>query len=186
MTGDETQPDRQLVVKVIGGNKTAFAHLVRPQVGRLITLAIRMLGSRADAEEVVQDALASVWMARHRLDPNRESAPFLTTTVLNKCRDRLRRRKAAGLFGMAPKFDELSLPDQEPDPERRAVGRDGLARLQQEIERLPVRLREALVLVAIESRSQDEAARLLGVTEKTIETRIYRARKRLREKFEDF
>ena len=52
------------------------------------------------------------------------------------------------------------------------------------IERLPVKLREALVLVTIDGRSQREAAELLGVTEKTIETRIYRARQRLREKLD--
>mgnify|MGYP003547813296 FL=1 len=58
--------------------------------------------------------------------------------------------------------------------------------LRAEIERLPVRLREALVLVSIDGRSQAEAASLLGVSEKAIETRVYRARQRLREKFEKF
>ena len=51
---------------------------------------------------------------------------------------------------------------------------------------MPIRLREALVLVSVEGRSQAEAAALLGTTEKAIETRIYRARNRLRERVKNF
>jgi RNA polymerase sigma factor (sigma-70 family) len=149
-------------------------------------LAARMLGSSTQAEDAVQDALASVWIARSRLDPLRPIGPFLTTTVLNKCRDHLRRRKVARFVGLGPSLDELTVADESPGPEALAVSRDTLARLRNEIERLPIRLREALVLVAIDDRSQLEAADLLGVTEKAIETRVYRARKRLREKIDQF
>ena len=186
MPGAEKYSDRDLVEQIANGNRTAFGHLIRPRSGRLLALATRMLGSTAQAEEAVQDALASVWLARTRLDATRPIEPFLTTTVLNKCRDQLRRRKVAGFIGMAPQLDEVALPDESPDPEALAVSRDILTRLRKEIEHLPVRLREALVLVAIDGRSQVEAAELLGVTEKAIETRIYRARRRLKEKIDRF
>ena len=58
--------------------------------------------------------------------------------------------------------------------------------LLEQIERLPIRLREALILVSIDGRSQAEAAELLGVSEKAIETRIYRARQKLRDRLENF
>lgn len=186
MLASDEQSDRHLVENAIGGNKSAFGHLVGPHISRLIVLAKRMLGSASDAEDAVQDALASVWMARHRFDPERPIGPYLSTTVLNKCRDRLRRRKAAAFFGMPPQLDEALLPDQLPNPEAQAITQQSLAMLRKEIEVLPIRLREALVLVAIDGRSQIDAADLLGVTKKTIETRIYRARKHLREKFETF
>ena len=178
--------DQVLVELVAKGDRAAFGRLVSRHSGRLLTLAGRMLGSGSEAEDAVQDALASVWLARSRLDPTRIIAPFLTTIVLNKCRDRLRRRKAAGLAGIAPSIDDLSLPDEAPDPEAIAVSRDSLRRLRDEIERLPIRLREALVLVTIDGRSQAEASDLLGVSEKAVETRVYRARNRLREKIDDF
>ena len=81
-------------------------------------------------------------------------------------------------------MENIIASDDSPGPEDAARDRRELARVQSEIERLPVRLREALVLVAIDGRSQREAAELLGVSEKTIETRIYRARNRLRESLE--
>lgn len=145
-----------------------------------------MLGSSHQAEDAIQDALASVWLARFRLQPDRPIGPFLTTVALNKCRDRLRKRKAARFFGLDDGLDTLALPDDTPDAESTAASRQELALLQAEIEKLPVRLREALVLVAIDERSQAEAAALLGVTEKAVETRVYRARKRLRERLEIF
>ena len=185
MPAAPNNPDQQLVERVVKGDRTAFARLISPQSGRLLTLAARMLGSSAQAEDAVQDALASVWIARSRLDPLRPIGPFLTTTVLNKCRDQLRRRKVAGFIGIGPSLDDLHVADESPNPETLAVSRDTLTKLRDEIERLPIRLREALVLVAIDGRSQIEAASLLGVTEKAIETRVYRARNKLREKFDN-
>lgn len=185
MSGVE-ESDASLVEKARRGDRAAFGALIAPQTARMLALATRMLGSSAAAEESVQDAMASVWVARDRLDPARPFAAFLTTAVLNKCRDRLRRRKVKGLFGLAPQLDELSIADDDPDPERRAIDRDELARVRSGIETLPVKLREALVLVGIDGRSQREAAELLAVSEKTIETRIYRARKILREKIARF
>ncbi len=183
MPESKATSDQLLVERVKSGDRSAFGPLIAPQSGRLLTLASRMLGSRAEAEETVQDALASVWIARKRLDPERAIGAYLTTIVLNKCRDRLRRRKVASLVGFGPTLDQLAIPDTAPDPEAAAIGRDTLARLRLAIERLPIRLREALVLVAIEGRSQAETAELLDISEKSVETRVYRARKQLREKF---
>jgi len=168
------------------GSRTAFSSLVEPHLGRLIALATRMLGSRHQGEEAVQDGLASVWLARNRLDPDQTIGPYLTTAVLNKCRDQLRKQKAKRFFGIGASEDALSIADDEPNPEEVAVKREELRQIQAEIERLPIRLREALVLVTIDDRSQAEAASLLGVSEKAIETRVYRARQRLREKLEKF
>src|SRR5690606_26975066 len=124
--------------------------------------------SHSDAEDVVQNALASVWIARHRLDSSRPIGGYLTTITLNKCRDRLRRRKAAGFLGFGLGVEDEISPDDAPDPESEAAERQDLDRVRRQIERLPVKLREALVLVAIDGRSQREAAELLGVTEKTV------------------
>ena len=178
--------ERGLVGQVRDGNRAAFDRLAQPLIPQLLALARRMVGSAEEAEDAVQAALASVWVARTKLDPQRPAAAYLTTVTLNKCRDRLRRRKAARFFGFGTLEDDLLLADDQPDAEALAADRQSLSRVQEAIAGLPVRLREALVLVAIEGRSQREAAELLSVTEKTIETRVYRARLRLREKFETF
>ena len=60
-----------------------------------------------------------------------------------------------------------------------------LAKLHQEISKLPNKLREAFILYAVEEKPQSECATILGVSAKTIETRIYRARKILMQKMPD-
>ena len=180
----EPGSEKVLVERVREGDRQAFAALIRPEVQRLIAMANRMLGAPAQAEECVQDALASVWVARARLDPQRPFTPFVTTVVLNKCRDRLRRRKVTGIFGFPEQIDDLSIADDTPNPEAQAIDRQKLLHLREALDKLPMKLREALVLVAVDERSQREAADILGVSEKTVETRVYRARKTLRKKFD--
>ena len=82
--------------------------------------------------------------------------------------------------------ETLAIVDDGPDPQEIAMQRQELRMLLEQIERLPIRLREALILVSIDGRSQAEAAELLGVSEKAIETRIYRARQKLRDRLENF
>jgi len=176
--------ERDLVEKVKAGNRAAFDRLVGLHLPRLLSLARRMLGSDDEAEDALQSALASTWMARAKLDPAKPVAAYLTTVTLNKCRDQLRRRKAARLMGLGAFDPDMSVASNAPDVVSEIADRQALEEVSRAIEHLPIRLREALVLVVIDERSQREAAELLGVTEKTIETRVYRARQRLREKLD--
>ena len=182
MLGQPDSQEHNLVARVVAGDRRAFTQLVEPLIPRLMSTAQRMLGAPDEAEDAVQSALASAWIAREKIDPARPVLPFLTTITLNKCRDKLRRKKAARFLG----FGTAAMPelarDGSPSPETEAVDRQLLQKTRAEIERLPLRLREALILVAVDGRSQSEAADLLGISEKALESLVYRARKRLREK----
>ncbi|WP_226698507.1 RNA polymerase sigma factor [Qipengyuania flava] len=174
--------EQALVAKVVDGDRRAFTRLVEPLIPKLLTTSTRMLGIREEAEDAVQNALASAWLARARFDPSRPVLPLLTTITLNKCRDKLRRRKAARFLGFGTSPEPDFSPDPTPSPESETVDRQNLSRTQLEIERLPLRLREALILVAIEGHSQREAGEMMGVSEKAVESLVYRARKTLKEK----
>jgi len=182
--GQRDTGEQGLIEDVRSGSRTAFGRLVEPHLPRLLGLARRMLGSSEEAEDAVQTALASTWIARAKLDPTQPVAAYLTTITLNKCRDRLRRRRAARFLSFGVFDADMPVVAETPDAETEIGDRQTLERVSRAIERLPLKLREALILVTIDGRSQREAAELLGVTEKTIETRIYRARQRLREKLD--
>lgn len=184
MQGGVDTVDSDLVERARAGNRAAFGKLVEPHLPRLLGLARRMLGSGDEAEDALQNALASAWIARAKLDPRRPVVAYLTTITLNKCRDRLRRRKVSSFLGLVSLDPDMPIAAHQPDFENEIADRQALANLTRAIGGLPVRLREALILVAIEGRSQGEVARLLGVTEKAIETRVYRARQRLRQKLD--
>ena len=85
-------------------------------------------------------------------------------------------------FGKSSSFEIVA--DETPSPEVEASDRQFLHAAYAEIQKLPLRMREALILVAIDGRSQKEAAVLLGITEKAVEGLVYRARNTLRKKLD--
>ena len=106
---------------------------------------------------------------------------WLKHIALNKCRDWGRRRKVRAFFTRAVPLEmAFDVSDDAIPADVQAADRAELARVTAAISRLPSRLREALVLRTIDGLGQAEAADVLGVSEKTVETRLYRARGKLK------
>lgn len=139
-----------------------------------------MLGSESAAEDAVQEAFAAAWLGIGRYDPNRPFGAWLTRITLNKCRDAMRRNRVRRLFWL-PIDEGMAATSMSPNPEEVTGDRRALEAVQQAIARLPTKLKEPLVLTAVEGQSYAEAASLLGISRKTLEMRIYHARQRLRE-----
>ena len=143
MRGPDDTLERDLVEKVRAGNRAAFDQLAAIHLPRLLSLSRRMLGSGDEAQDALQNALASTWIARAKLDPSKPIAAYLTTVTLNKCRDRLRRRKAAMLLGLGAFDPDLPVASDAPDAESEIADRQALRQVSREIEHLPILLREA-------------------------------------------
>ena len=90
------------------------------------------------------------------------------------------RRRAFALVGLAPEAVS-QIPDAAPTADAVQIGGEALKRLDAAIAALPGKLREPLILTALQGLSQREAAEILGVTAKVVEMRAYRARKQLDE-----
>ena len=174
--------ESELVRAAAAGDRSSFDALAGHHAPRLLAIAFRMLGDRSDAEDAVQNAFASAWLALPRFDLNRPFSPWLTTITINKCRDAARSGRFKRFFRSTTEFDAMVLADDQPDQQRQVAGAQLLAQVKQEISRLPSRLKEPFVLVVLEGQSQAEAAQSLGISEKAVETRIYRARKKLKDK----
>ncbi|MCJ2178406.1 RNA polymerase sigma factor [Novosphingobium album (ex Hu et al. 2023)] len=186
MSQEGNRDEAKLVAAARAGDRGAFDQIVAMHAPRLIRLASGMLADLPDAEDAVQDALAAAWLALHRFDPAKPLGPWLSTITINKCRDAMRRRTLRRFFRLGAADRLESLADPEPASDRQFASRQMMEMVQREISRLPQRLKEPFVLVTFDGRSQAEAAAILGVSEKAVEMRIYRARNRLREKFTDF
>lgn len=183
---DAQQPDGALIALAHSGKRQAFDVLMRRHEPRMTNLARRTMGNNADAEDAVQEAMAAAWFKLGQFDQSLPFGPWITRIVLNKCRDQLRKRKVMKLFDLGPVNEVDQVAAESPDQQESAEAAQSLQFVQKEISNLPTRLREALLLVTFDGQSQAEAATILGTTEKAIETRIYRARNRLREKLEKF
>jgi RNA polymerase sigma-70 factor (ECF subfamily) len=171
--------DAELAIAARAGDEGAFAHIMQRHKQWLYHFIRRYVADRDDAYDILQESFVSAWTALARYDPERPLQAWLRRIALNKCRDRARRnavrRAALQLISVAGFVAESVSPHE-------ASRSDGaLRRLESAIASLPRALKEPLVLTQLEGMSHREAAEFLGLGAKAVETRIYRAKKRLAE-----
>jgi RNA polymerase sigma factor (sigma-70 family) len=176
--------DSELARRAAAGDDRAYADLVRRHQDGLYRLLRRYVGDPDDAYEATQEAFIAAWTALRRYDPERPFGAWLRTIAINKARDRGRRALVRRvLFSAQPahEAETLAAADPEPGAEEDLIRREREAALDRVIAALPAKLRAPLVLTAFDGRSQAEAAAILGVSVKTVEMCVYRARKKLAE-----
>jgi len=174
------QPDGQLVALSLAGRQVAFAELVRRYKGGLHRLVARIVGDEDEALDVVQETFVAAHQALANYDAARPLSAWLSRIAINKARD-WRRRKAARRFisMFLPLEHVLDAVDETPSAETQTSDRQELTNLSRALARLPANLRETLILRTVEGLTQAETAQILGVSEKAVETRLYRARQKL-------
>ena len=174
--------DGELAALAIAGQQPAFAEIMKRHKGQLHRLAARMIGDDDEALDLVQETFVSAHQALKRYDPERPMSAWLARITINKCRDWRRRRAVRRLISFVlPIEHAVDTPDHAPMSDTVAADREEMAQVANAIAMLPVNLRETLVLRTFDGMTQAETADVLGITEKTVETRLYRARARLAE-----
>ena len=181
------EEDEVLASRSAEGDRRAFGVLMQRHGPRLLNIAFRTLHRSDEAQDAVQEAMAAAWFKIGQFDQSHELAPWLTKITLNKCRDHLRRRKVRRFFEFGSGQEhELETADEAPDQSSDLESRQLLSLMEEKISSLPHSLREPFVLVTFDERSQAETAALLGISEKAVESRIYRARIQLRDAAKSF
>ena len=177
--------DGELAALCLSGRQLAFAEIVRRHKEPLHRLVARMIGDEDEALDIVQEALVSAHRALRSYDMARPMRAWLSRIAINKARDWRRRRAVRRLISVILPIDHVAkAADETPSVETRASDRQELNRVAAAIAALPGSLRETLVLRTIEGLSQAETAETLGVSEKAVETRLYRARQKLAERIQ--
>lgn len=163
--------------RVRSGDEAAFEALFRAFAPGLCALAARYVGSRAVAEELVQDLFLDLWTRRAHLVVERSVVSYLQTAMRNRALNHLRHERRV----VAPLPDETR-PDA---PDAAAPGESELLdalELQDAIEHLPARCRLIFTLSRQQDMSYGEIASSLGLSIKTVETQMGRALRSLRER----
>ena len=169
-----------LAAAALRGQEDAFRALMT----RHREAAYRLIRAQVDdadaALDLTQESFIAAFTYLGRYDPVRPFRFWIMRIALNKCRDWRRRRAVRRFFfGAKPIEEGVHVADAAPGPEADAVGRQELGRVRRAIDKLPDNLRSVLLLRTVESMSQTEVAQLLGISEKAVETRLYRARMKL-------
>lgn len=174
--------DEELVSLAIGGKQTAYSELARRHRDWVYRLVRAHIGDREEGLDVTQSVFLAAFSAIQRFDRSRTFRLWLARIALNKCKDWNRRRMVRRFLAAAlPLSEAEEVADSTPSPEVAVGDQTELNRVMKAIALLPTSLREPLILHTIDGLSQAETAETLGMTEKAIENRIYRARCRLQE-----
>jgi RNA polymerase sigma-70 factor (ECF subfamily) len=181
------------------GEDRAYRMLIRRFHGSLVGVASSIIGSRAQAEEVVQDAWLAVFTNIGRFEGRSSLASWLFTIVMNRARSRITRE--ARMVALPAVLDgiqgeERAVPRSqfladghwvdppklwdELDPEREVGGRQVWVIVQEVIQALPAGQKAVIILRDIEDRTAEEACALLEISPENQRVLLHRARGRVR------
>ena len=178
--------DQDLAARARARDEGAYRELLSRHKAAVYRLIVKHIGDTDEAMDLTQESFVAGFAALGRYDGERPFRVWISRIALNKCRDWGRRRAVRSFFTRAlPLESARHVAGDSPAMDEEVAGRAEMARVQRAITDLPAPLREVIVLRGIEELSQSEAAEMLGVSTKTIETRLYRARARLREMLGD-
>jgi len=174
--GDETP--HSLIVRLQRADAGAITLVYQQHHVAVRTFAQRLVGDIEAAEDLVQDVFVALPTAIARFRGDCALRTFLVSIAINHAKNHVRAaaRRRAALSRLA-REPEPSSSDPQRDAERRQLG----GRLMLALDALPLEQRVAVVLSEIEERTSAEIATIVGAPEGTVRTRIFHAKRKLRE-----
>ena len=167
--------DQPLLDRLAASDEAAFRELVQRHIDRAFGLAVRILGGKADAEDVVQDTFLKVWIHRGEWQHGRAKfSTWLYRVVTNRCIDLRRRPRTDDVDAIPEPMD--ARPDAVSTMHRHQVS----TILDEAIKRLPEQQRIALILSYHEDMSNAEIAEVMETTVSAVESLLKRGRQQLR------
>jgi RNA polymerase sigma-70 factor (ECF subfamily) len=188
-TGEEAR----LVERLIARDERAFNALVRGYERRVFALVLRMLGSRAEAEDLAQEVFVQVFKGIGSFRGESKLSTWIYRIAINLCKNRgkyLKVRHAGEQDQLEEVQDRAALGEvgrshanvaRIDRPDEMVAGKQVERIVQQAILELEPSFRECLVLRDVEDLSYDEIGAITGLPEGTVKSRIHRARAQLKE-----
>lgn len=181
MPATETS-DLDLLRMVRRGEASGAAELFERYSAPLLRFSDRMLGNRAEAEEVSQEVFLKMISRADQYDGRASVSSWLFAIAANACRDRLRRSRRAVLVSLEAVAETPARGESHDsrilERERRLAVRGALAKLSEE-------QREVLVLARYHGMPYADIARVLNITEGAVKTRMFRAMEKLKSLFSE-
>lgn len=178
---DPARAEQRLIVLAKDGDRAAFDELTRQHASALRRTLLRITGDREAAADAVQEALTRAWLNIGRFEGRSQFSTWLTRIGINEAYRGLRRNLPEPVEPM--QIDDLvgrRVPSWGRQPEEAFAARELLDRIDGALRELPVDYRVAVTLRDVEGLSTAEAARVLGIGQRALKSRVHRGRMALR------
>jgi RNA polymerase sigma-70 factor, ECF subfamily len=187
------EPEAKLLARLVVRDERAFNELVRLYEHRILALVMRMLGNRAEAEDLAQEVFVQVFKAIGTFRGESKLSTWIYRIAVNLCKNRskyLNVRHAGELDSLEDHAERVSLSTGEARnanvgamerPDEMVAGKQVELIVQRAIQALEPSFRECLVLRDVEELSYEEIEQITGLAAGTVKSRIHRARAQLRE-----
>ena len=183
----EPTPEAQLVERALGGDPEAFGELVSRYHRVVFSIAYRMTGARAEAEDLCQDVFLRVHRSLARFDRKLPFGPWLRKITSNAALNHLRHRGVER--GILNEEDvsgpERSVAEPGAGPDERLARSETADRLGGALAKLPETQRLAFTLKYVEELTAEEIAQAMDAPKNTVKTWLLRAREALRKDLAD-
>lgn len=181
--------DFELVKRASAGEPGAFDEIFHRYRDQIYSLAYRMTGNAAEAEDLCQEVFMVALKKMDSFEGRSAFSTWLYRVAINRSRDYLRKKKRSldTVSSSEEGTPEIADSSNSPTtvPEMAAVSADAQRLVQQALMKLPENLRAPLVLHELEGLEYSEVARLLRLPVGTVKSRIFRARTRLGDLLEE-
>ena len=185
--GSEAVTDVELMQQLKAGDDLALNDLVARWQEPLVSFVLRYTGNEQDALDLAQETFVRVYECRERYVPSGKFSTWLFTVASNLCRNQARWRERHPTISLNARTDEAesaieqAVPSPGDTPADSAERNDLASAVREHIQKLPHDLRSAILLFEYQDLGYEEIAAILNCSTKAVETRLYRARKLLRD-----
>lgn len=177
--------DVELMRRIAGGDEAALGELLHRYSSTLMSLATRILGNPADAEEVLQEVFVHAWNRAASYDPGRSSvSTWLVLISRSRAIDRLRSRRVVERTSEAVRVENPN-SHESPRAARNVLIVERRQRVAGAMRELPGEQRQVLELAYYQGLTQSEIALATGIPLGTVKTRTLLAMKKLRAALRD-
>lgn len=167
-TAIDRQSEQELLILCQQGDLKAFKKIYDNYSTLLHSVAMRMLGSKEDAEDAMQNCFGNLYRNIGQFKFQAKFSSYLVRILMNCCYDLLAKRKESFSVAIENPMDSYS-PDE------------WSLSLEKAIAMLPLKMRECFILFAVEGFKQTEIAEMLELSEGTVKAHIFQAKTKLRQ-----
>ena len=177
------ETDKEIIQKVLDGNVQTFALLVERHKAKAMTLALRILKNREDAEEALQDSFVRAYHGLSSFEWKSSFSTWFYRIVYNTCASAAGKRSRMYPVSIQEEEDGSSteIVSDELPPDIKLESDEFSSIVHEEVEKLPVVYGSTFTLFVIQEMSYEEIVRVTGLPLGTVKARLFRARAMLRE-----